>query len=126
MDQETHIEEVYAAIKGGTRCIIVTGAAGSETYLFDVIGNYIDLDDVYDKIAADAAMIAPAFDATAAYAIGDVVSYENGLYKFTSAHAAGAWDANDVSAVTVKSLIDAAEPSALTNEQVTALVNLLN
>ena len=50
--------------------------------------------------------IAPAFSTSASYVIGDVVIYENNLYKFTSAHSAGAWNANDVTATTVEELIN--------------------
>lgn len=39
-----------------------------------------------------------AFDATAAYAVGDYVWYSGQLYKFTAAHAAGAWDETEVEA----------------------------
>ena len=41
--------------------------------------------------------IAPVFDATKAYNISDYVIYTNGkLYRFTTAHAAGAWTGSDV------------------------------
>ena len=39
-----------------------------------------------------------AFDDTAAYAVGDYVWYSGQLYKFTAAHAAGAWDETEVEA----------------------------
>lgn len=45
--------------------------------------------------------IAPVFDATKAYNVGDYVIYTDGkLYRFTTAHAAGAWTGSD--AVEVK------------------------
>lgn len=40
--------------------------------------------------------IAPAFDTTKRYAKGDIVSYNGKIYKFTTAHAAGAWNASHV------------------------------
>ena len=40
--------------------------------------------------------IAPAFDTTKTYAKGDIVSYNGKIYKFTTAHAAGAWNASHV------------------------------
>lgn len=43
------------------------------------------------------------FDTTTAYSVGDIVTYEHGLYEFTSAHSAGAWNSNDVTEI---SLID--------------------
>ena len=43
--------------------------------------------------------VASVFDATEDYETGDYVVYNRALYKFTSDHDAGAWDANDVEAV---------------------------
>lgn len=40
-------------------------------------------------------MLAPAFDDTQSYNIGEIVEYENKLYKFKAAHT-GAWSAADV------------------------------
>lgn len=53
------------------------------------------------------AMIAPAFDNTTAYAIGDKVTYNHHLYIFKTAHSAGDWNGNEVDAyeVTGDSLI---------------------
>ena len=77
-----------------------------------------------DQVRAD---LAPAFDATQAYAVGDVVTYtDDKLYKFTAAHAAGAWTGEDVTETTVAGLIDVAEPDPLTTEQVEALITLLD
>ena len=77
-----------------------------------------------DQVRAD---LAPAFDATQAYAVGDVVTYtDDKLYKFTAAHAAGAWTGEDVTETTVAGLIDVAEPDPLTTEQVNALITLLD
>lgn len=45
--------------------------------------------------------IAPSFDATVNYAVDDMVFHEGNLYTFTTAHSAGAWNANDVVQVTV-------------------------
>ena len=45
--------------------------------------------------------VAPAFSTSTAYAIGDYVVYENQLYRFTSAHSAGAWNSSHVTATTV-------------------------
>ena len=81
---------------------------------------------VNTRVSAVVSDIAPAFDATQAYAIDDIVVHDDGLYIFTSAHTADdPWDSSEVSAVTISSLISAAEPNALTAEQVTALIALL-
>lgn len=78
---------------------------------YDVISTFVDVDGIEAAIAAVAAMIAPAFDATEVYAEGDLVTYEDALYKFNTAHAAGAWDAAEVDDVTVEDLL-AAEVTA--------------
>lgn len=46
-----------------------------------------------------AANVAAEFSTSTAYAIGDLVLRDGYLYKFTSAHTAGAWNWNQVSAV---------------------------
>lgn len=45
--------------------------------------------------------IAPDFSTSTAYAVGDSVYYENKLYRFIEAHAAGAWNSAHVTQVTV-------------------------
>ncbi|MBR3160888.1 MAG: hypothetical protein IKF14_17530, partial [Atopobiaceae bacterium] len=47
----------------------------------------------------------PAFSTVTAYAVGDVVYYDNKLWKFTAAHAADQWDENDVTEYTVADLV---------------------
>ena len=101
---------------------------------FDVIAGFIDVDDIYDQIDKLQNDLADEFDKTTggsqgdgSYAIGDIVTYENGLYKFKAAHTAGTdWDPTEVDAVTVESLISAAEPDSLTQAQITALLALLD
>lgn len=45
--------------------------------------------------------IAPDFSTSTAYAVGDSVYHENKLYRFTTAHPAGAWDSSHVTEATV-------------------------
>ena len=45
----------------------------------------------------------PAFSTVTAYAVGDIVYYQNKLYKFKTAHAAGAWNSAEVDPYDVKS-----------------------
>ena len=97
----------------------------TEAYKYDVLGNFINVDAIEAKIEKVAKMITGFFDDTLPYDTGDVVIYEDELYKFKVDHVAGAWDATEVDAVTVIDLIDAAEPDALTPEQVNALIALL-
>lgn len=51
-------------------------------------------------VKADEADIAPAFDSTASYAVGDLVYYGGTIYRCTNAHE-GDWDADDFSATTI-------------------------
>ena len=48
----------------------------------------------------------PAFSTVTAYAVGDVVYYDNKLWKFTTAHAADQWDENDVTEYSVADLVN--------------------
>jgi hypothetical protein len=70
-------------------------------------------------------MITGFFDDTIPYNTGDVVIYEDDLYKSIVDHAAGGWSVIDVEPVTVIDLIEAAEPDALTTQQVNDLIALL-
>lgn len=80
---------------------------------FDVIGGFIDLSDIENTLAAIEAMITGKFDETQAYAVDDIVIYEDALYKFTSAHTANdPWDATEVAATTIIALINAAIATA--------------
>lgn len=45
------------------------------------------------------------FSTSTAYAIGDIVTYNNSLYEFTSAHSAGAWNSADVTQIDVVGII---------------------
>ena len=96
-----------------------TGAWSTSDVAVATVDDLIsDLGTAVDgKIAVVAEDLADAFDSTAAYAIGDVVVYQNQLYKFTAAHT-GVWNASDATAITVESLISAAEPDPLTTAQV--------
>jgi len=94
-------------------------------YKFDVLGNFINVDAIMNKIEKVAGMIAGFFDDTLPYNEGDVVIYKDDLYKFIVSHPAGYWNAVEVEPVTVIDLIDAAEPDALTTQQVNDLIALL-
>lgn len=50
---------------------------------------------------ADITAIAAAFSDSTAYAVGQYVTYDGKLYKCTTAHAAGAWNASDFTQTTV-------------------------
>ena len=66
-----------------------------------------DAGSVYTKTEVDTALSAKAnnsilgdaFSTSTAYAVGDYVIYEGALYRFTSAHSAGAWNSSHVTQV---------------------------
>ena len=100
----------------------------NEVLKFNVGSGFIDVDVINDRIDDVREMITDnEFDSTSAYAIGDIVSYQDGLYKFKAAHTANTnWDATEVDAVNVIDLIASAEPDSLTTAQVNALLALLD
>lgn len=68
-------------------------------------------------------MLAPEFSTETAYAAGDVVTYQDKLYKFDSAHAAGAWVGTDATETTAAELAGVSE---LTTAEVNTLLALLD
>ena len=102
------VEGAGNAYPAGTNIAIVdVGTAGSPDIKYDVMAGFIDVAAITAKIADVSAMIAAEFDTATNYAIGDMCVYQGDLYKFTSAHTAGAWASGDVAQTTVDDLIDA-------------------
>ena len=66
----------------------------------------------------DDSVVADVFDSTQAYAVGDYVFYGNSLYRFTSAHSAGAWNSSEVTAVTVTEEIESVKSALPTTQTV--------
>lgn len=100
---------------------------GDLSYEFDIPTGFIDVDGINNRIDAVVADLADAFDSTSAYAVGAIVTHNDGLYKFKAAHTENtAWDATEVDAITVEELIDNAEPDSLTTAQVNTLLALLD
>lgn len=52
----------------------------------------------------------PSFSTVTAYSEGDIVYYNNGLWKFIADHDAGAWNGAQVEAYSVKELVEDAVP----------------
>ena len=50
---------------------------------------------------ADLTDLAPTFDTTASYVIGNYVNYNGDIYKFTANHTAGAWIGSDVTKIVI-------------------------
>ena len=97
-----------------------TGSDVATTSIAEVVGSGTgSLADRIDDLRDD---LAPAFDATQSYAIGDVVMYGDTLYEFTSAHTANdPWDPTEVDDIQVTDIIQ-----PLTTSQVNALLALLD
>lgn len=88
-----------------------------EVTVEDLIDNAVgDVSGLTARVGIFESAVAPAFDATAAYAIGDVVTYGDEIYKFTAAHAAGAWTGSDVTAVSVADEINALKSTEATTD----------
>ena len=102
--------------------------AKTEIIKYNIAGPFYDLDAIserIDKVIAD--LTDAEFDADQSYGIGDIVVYEDTLYRFTSAHTAtDPWDPTEVTTITIMDLIDDAEPDSLTQAQVNTLLGLLD
>lgn len=122
------VEGAGKAYPANTNVVIVNlGTSDVPNMKFDVLGSFVDVSGIDNKINAVSAMITDIeFSDATAYSEGDIVKKENVLYKFNTDHAAGDWDATEVDAVTVLELIEAAEPNSLTTAQINALLALLD
>lgn len=63
----------------------------------DLSDNWDSADGILHSLSSD---IAPDFDATESYAVGDKAIYQSQLYKCTTAHT-GAWNSSHFEATTV-------------------------
>lgn len=66
------------------------------TYKFDVLGGFVDVSPIDTRVTATQGMLAPAFNSTENYSVGDFVTYDNKFYICTTAHS-GTWAAADFS-----------------------------
>ena len=72
-----------------------------------------------DTFLNDPKSITGQFSSSTAYAAGDYVFYNKKLYRFTAAHAAGAWSGSDASEVTVSGELTAIKADLMkTGEQI--------
>ena len=59
----------------------------------------VDYTNKLNETFAKQSAIAPVFDATATYAVGESVMYNGKRYTFNTAHSAGAWDSTEESKI---------------------------
>ena len=102
-----------------------TVTAGTPDYKYDILAGFIDVEALTDRIDTTVSNLAPAFDVSQSYEVGDTVIYEDVLYTCSTARSAGAWDAADFTPIKVNNLINSAEPSSLTENQMDDLIGLL-
>lgn len=86
---------------------------------FDLFATNVDISGLYDIIAGE-------FSTATAYAVGDVVIYDGSLYKFKTAHSAGAWNSAEVDEKTIAELLKEVDIDSLTTAQVNSLIALLD
>ena len=87
-----------------------------------------DIDDLEDRADDIVKNFAPKFNTRTAYAADDYVIYQDVLYKFNAAHAAGAWVGTDADAIKVVDIVagSGGDPDSFTQAQMTALLALLD
>lgn len=87
---ENELERLSDSVVTVDSSLSVSGAAADAKVTSDAIA-----------VKANTDTIAPLFDATQAYAVNDCVIKDAVLYRFTVAHAAGAWIGTDAKEITV-------------------------
>jgi len=99
----------------------------TENVKWTVGAGFIDIEGINARIDDVREMISDnEFDATTAYEEDDIVTYEDGLYKFNTDHAAGAWTGTDADEIDILDLIASVEPDEFSTAQVNALKALLD
>lgn len=108
-----HMEASQINYRGGDTKMSVeealkntSGEAAAIAALQTAVGNL-------QSCKANLSVIAPAFSAETAYAVGDIVSYDGATYRCTTAHE-GEWDATDFAATTIANELSSLE-SGLTS-----------
>ena len=69
--------------------------------IVDELQNYTTLEQTSEALRLFANGVAPAFSSSVTYSVGDIVSYNGKIYKFTTAHPAGTWDATHVTETSI-------------------------
>lgn len=101
------------------------GTPDTPAYKYDVIANFVDTEGIADRITSVGTNLAPSFSNATAYSVGDIVVYNDILYRCRANHAAGAWESNDFEEITVKDIVDSSEPDGLTTAQMNELLGLI-
>ena len=89
----------------GLMCQVYNSYSAEQNVKLDWTAFKLMTDTVHEADAAhisqNTANFAPAFSEVTSYAVGDYVTYNNVLYRCTTAHTAGVWVAGHFTAVTV-------------------------
>ena len=97
------------------------------TFTEVVSGNGVTVEYNNSQLKLDTPAIAPSFSTSTSYVVDDMVFYEGNLYTFTTAHSAGAWNANDVVQVTVgEELTDLKESVDTVENNISSILSLYN
>lgn len=69
--------------------------------IVDELQNYTTLEQTSEAFRLFANGVAPAFSSSVNYTVGDIVSYNGKIYKFTTTHPAGTWNASHVTETSI-------------------------
>ena len=106
---------------GGLSDVSISNPVDGDGLVYDSTTNLW----VNKKVSHIDEAIADIFDDTLDYDAGDIVIYNDGLYRFTTDHDAGPWDDSEVESVSVEQLIEESVPDPLTTAQKNYLIALL-
>lgn len=102
---------VYTSVYSGEEIdtlLGMTSYAAGDQVIADITTTVTEAAETAQQAAENVQnFVAPTFNAEAAYSVGDLVIYNGQLYRFTSAHTAGAWNPAQVVETTVEDELDA-------------------
>lgn len=114
------IQKTVGNFKATIGNIDPAGGTGASTCYWRAFKLMTDESRALDEthIAQNTANFAPAFSEVTSYAVGDYVTYNNILYRCTTAHTAGVWVAGHFTQVTVGSQLKVQDiSSSITMEE---------
>ena len=107
-----HVQGMYNVGKSTTAFEIGKGTADnarSNAFEVDWSGNVVASGSYTDGTGnplVNQTVVGTPFSTSTAYSIGDVVTYNGNLYRFTSAHSAGAWNSSHVTQINIGDQIE--------------------